>query len=175
LVPNRWDIDVLADYVHRLSVWASRCIVVPEVNMDRGLIELLKQRGVAMYRREVFNQLTSKHTEQLGWHTNVVTREACIENLAKAIREYDSEGEGVDICCPHIVDQLKTFIQSDKGKSEAAEGSHDDDVLSLAIGLHTIDCATAYKEEFTVRPLPRDLRKLEEGNRRRNGGKSQYS
>jgi hypothetical protein len=181
VTPCRWDIDVLAEYVYRLHRYYGRCLIVPEVNMDRGLIEILKQKAVPIYSREVFNQRESKTTNQLGFQTNSATREAIIENLAKAIREYDTEGEGLDVACPNIAKQLSNFITSDRGKSEAAEGHHDDDVMALAIGLYCIDGATAYQEVMTERPLPRDVRRMEEqkkirfrGNRER-AGRSQYS
>lgn len=161
----RWDIDILEAHVWRLALYyggsAQGCMIVPEVNMDRGLIELLKLRGARIYERRTFNRREQRETGALGWQTNPATREAMIEGLARAIREFDREGEGVELWCPHIISELENFIIKPNGRSEAERGWHDDDVLALAIGLATIAGATPYVVPRIVRPLPPDLARTE--------------
>lgn len=170
--PCRWDIDILEAAVWRLSLYyggnPQGCLIVPEVNMDRGMIELLKLRGARIYERRQYNRREDRMTGALGWQTNSTTREAMIERLARAIREYGRDGEGIEVWCPHIIAELENFIVKDNGRSEAESGWHDDDVLSLAIGLETLNGATPYVLPRLRRPLPRDLQESEARSRARH-------
>ena len=144
----RWDIDVLEDAVYRLSSYYGRCLIASEINNDRGLIELLKLRGtMQIYRRKVTNKKTGKATDAYGWMTTQQTRKNIEEAVAQVTREWDKDGDGIELMCPHIVRELETFIVNERtGRAEAASGSHDDDVIALGIGLCTLGGATAYYE-----------------------------
>lgn len=147
IVQCRYDIDVLENHIWRLAKYyggPSGCLISVEVNMDRGLIELLKLRGANLYRREIFNRTDYKTTEAYGYQTNQRTRENMIETLAAAIREYDTDGAGVDIWCPQALEQCENFVRKANGRSEAGDGWKDDDVISIAMGLELIDQATPY-------------------------------
>jgi hypothetical protein len=147
VIPCRWDIDVLELDVWRLARFygpSNGCKIAIEMNMDRGLTELLKLRGADLYQREMFNQREFTLTKALGFQTNSKTREILIETLARAIREWDTPGSGIDVWCPHAVGELQKFVRTDSGRSEAAPGSHDDDVIAIALGLHLIEQATKY-------------------------------
>ena len=90
-----------------------------------------------------------------------------IARLAKALREYDVEGEGFDIYDTHAIDELQSFIRKPDGKEQAMEGMHDDDVMALGIGLLTIDNAVAYSNKYQVRETHPDLMEIEGQNERR--------
>lgn len=157
----RWDIDVLERHVWALAQYYGNCIIAPEINMDRGLIELLKIRpGAMIYVRRLFNRREQKEDLVYGWKTDKTTREAMIENLAHQIREFDKFGEGVDIFCPITIAELKTFIVKMSGRSEAMSGKHDDCVLQMAIGLMCIESATTFAQPTEEPELPPDLRAL---------------
>lgn len=161
VVPCRWDIDVLKADVWKLARFygpASGCTIAIEMNMDRGLTELLKLDGANLYQRQIFNHREQKTTEALGFQTNVKSREMLVDCLAKAIREWDTRGSGIDIWCPHAISQLFQFVRKDNGRSEAADGAHDDDVIGIAIGLYLIDKATTYWPQTFAGSLPPDLR-----------------
>jgi hypothetical protein len=162
----RFDIDVLESEVWKLAQYYGNCLIVPEINMDRGIIELLKLRnGARIYQREEFNRREQLKTKMLGWRTDQNTREMIIENLARAIREYGRQGEGIEVLCPITLAELQTFIVKQSGRSEAMAGKKDDCVLQLAIGLMCINGATTYAEPTVEVKLPWDLRKLEEMDR----------
>lgn len=161
IIPCRWDIDVLEIVIWQLARYygpMSGCKIAIEMNMDRGLTELLKQRSANLYQRQMFNQREQKLMPALGFQTNPKTRENLIETLAKAIREHDRPGEGIDIFSDHAIEQCENFIKDEKGHSKAAEGYHDDDVLSIALGLTLIDQATPYFPRQSSDTLPPDLR-----------------
>lgn len=148
VVPCRWDIAILEEAVWQLARFygsgRSGCKIVIEMNQDKGITELLKLRGADLYRREIFNRIDEKTTKAFGFMTNPKTRENLVETLSAAIRNWDEPGKGVDILCPHALEECENFVRKQNGRSEAAEGFHDDDVLSIAMGLELIEHATTY-------------------------------
>ena len=160
IIPCRWDIDVLEQDVWRLARYfgdSSGCKIVVEMNQDRGLVELLKQRGADLYMREVFNQAEQKTTKAYGYLTMEKSRERVIEALAAAIREHNTPGEGIDIWDQHAIEQAENFIRKPSGRSEAAEGYKDDDIFSIGIGHLLIGHATTYLPHRFSGGLPPDL------------------
>jgi hypothetical protein len=156
-----WDIDVLEEEVYRMARYYGGAMIVPEMNMDRGLVELLKLRPDAnVYEREMFNRREGITTNALGWMTDTKTRPMIIENLARSVRESGRgvAGVGFEIRCPWAIKQLENFVVKTNGRAEAAQGHHDDDVLSLAIGHQLIEQATVFFEETRDEWLPPDLR-----------------
>jgi hypothetical protein len=155
-----WDIDVLEEEVWRMArYW--QALIVPEMNMDRGLVELLKLRGdVDIYEREIFNRREQVRTKALGWTTDMKTRPMIIEGLAKAVREAGRGeiGGGIEVRCPWAIRQMRNFVVKPNGRAEASANHHDDDVLALAIGLQLLDHATPWGEREREDWLPRDLR-----------------
>jgi hypothetical protein len=157
----RWDIDVLEEQVWRLAQYYGNCLIVPEANMDRGLIELLKLRSANIYLRQLFNRREQTEQKAYGWQTTPSTREMIIENLARAIREQGNDAEGIDIFCPITLSELESFVTKPSGRGEAMAGRHDDCVLQTAIGLACINGATAFVQPITHTALPPDLAALE--------------
>lgn len=164
-----WANDVLVEEVWRMArYW--QAIVVPEENHDRGLIEALKLRGdVDIYQREMFNRRENVTTKALGWQTTPRTRPMILEKFATAVREAGKGevGTGYEVRCPWTIAEMKNFGTKPNGKQEALVG-HDDSVLSVAIGIQTLDMATPWFEEQRDEWLPRDLREVDTG--RRGGG-----
>ena len=152
-----WDIDILEEQVWRGSVYFGGCCIAPEINMDRGLIELLKKRGANIYQREIFGKRDFMEDKALGWLTNTQTREMAIECLARGIREHGRSFDGVDIHDPFVLHEAESFIVKESGRSEASGGAHDDNILGSAIGLVLIEHATTYQVQARERMLPPDL------------------
>jgi hypothetical protein len=154
----RWDIDVLSEWTWRLAIYYGKCLLVPEINCDRGFVELIRAKGdIPIYQREIFNHVNQKRSKAFGWHTTSATRLQIEESMARNIRSYDEDGSGVFLNCLNLVGECETFCVNDKGKAEALKGSHDDDVLSAGIGLCCIEQATRYRNRYETVPLPRDL------------------
>ena len=148
-----------------MARYYGNCPIVVEVNKDRGLIELLKLRGDAnIYQREMFNRREQVMMSAYGWETNDRTREMIVSGLAQVLREAGSRetraapGHGIEIPCPWAVTQLGNFVTKPSGRSEAAKGKHDDDVLMLAIGRQCLGQATPYFEEARQAWVPHHLR-----------------
>lgn len=152
VVPCQWEIDMIAESTWRLACHygtRSGCMIAVEINLDRGIIELLKQKNANLYMREVFNKREVKTTTAIGYQTNTNSREQFISTLATSIREWDTPGNGIDIWCPHALTQIENFIRKENGRSEAGQGYHDDDVVAIALGDELIDHATILPVEKT--------------------------
>lgn len=140
----------LADMVWRLSRMYGGCLIVPEVNYDKGFIRCLRELGAHIYERE--RSATEKHDQRPTGKYGFLTRGTdgemqrgwCIEQLAAALREWDVDGSGLDCPALHIISELESFIRREDGREEAAPGKHDDWVLALCIALATKDGATLY-------------------------------
>ena len=156
-----WNIDVLEEEVWRMArYW--KALIVPEMNMDRGMVELLKLRNdVDIYQREIFNRRENTKTSALGWTTDKKTRPMIIETLAATVREAGrgTIDDGYEVRCPWIIKQMKNFGTKPNGRMEALVG-HDDDVLSLAIGVQLLDMATPWylSEREAWDPFDKDER-----------------
>lgn len=170
----RWDADFLARQIWRLARYYgpsnATCQIVVEMNVDIGLLTLLQQMPgvVNLYQREVFNEREQRLEKKLGWLTTVQTRPRVIDALAAAVRDPEAPGGGVLLNCPHAIDECEHLIWTDSGKIEAAPGWHDDDAMSIGIGLVTLAGATRYTLATHGRGVPAEVRRYEE--RRQAGG-----
>ncbi len=147
IVPCRWDLPILEPVVFRLSQFygsAYGCMIVVEMNQDKGITELLKLRSANLYRREMFNTTEQRITKAFGFVTTEKTRENLIERLAGAIRNHDEVGNGIELNDETILDECDNFVLKRNGRSEASEGHHDDSVFGVALPLEVIEHATTY-------------------------------
>ncbi len=90
---------------------------------------------------------------QEGWLTSVVTRPAMIENLAGVLLEQPELFHS-----PRLLEEMKTFVRHGDGRSEAAEGAHDDCVMAMAIAL-----AVRREDAGRVRRRPVEMACLDVG------------
>lgn len=162
----RWDIDILAHWIYALSDLYGQCKIVPEANDDRGLIILLKQMGANLYERNTDDDQPAgarspKPSGKFGFKTKggqaENTRNWIIEKLARQIREWDTEADGIYIPDLDTIKELKAFVVKKNGRAEAAEGKHDDRVMALAIGNACLNMATTYAIDIRQASVPRDI------------------
>ena len=96
-------------------------IAVERNNHGYGVLAHLKELG--------YENLFVKDGQE-GWPTNVVTRPAMIENLSACLIEQPSLFHSA-----RLLEELKTFVRHADGHGAAAEGTHDDCVMAMAIAL----------------------------------------
>ena len=129
--PCRWDAAIVAEKAVMVAKWYGECMIVPEVNQGLDVMEHLKALGANIYRRTKFDRINPGRTEQiLGWETTSQTRSILVSAIIAAIRE-----QVFDLECPNALKELRTFAYDRSGKPTAQSGCHDDDVISLGIGL----------------------------------------
>jgi hypothetical protein len=163
----QWDIDILEVEVWKLSLMYGRCIIVPEMNADRGMVEMgLKKRGANIYERQEWNRRENRVTGQLGWMTRPENRGAILDGVARVVREQGTEGDGLDLFDVDTIGEMETFVTKPSGKAEAMSGCHDDTVLALAIGLACIGSCTMYRVQRRKMQRPADWKKWKAAGRR---------
>ena len=137
-----------------LSKWAGGCIVVLEIN-NSGLawVTPLKDAGVRLWRRRVYDSVAGKTLRKIGWSTDQKSREVIISALADAVR---AKGEGIDIPCPQVSSQLQTFVRDKTGKPEASPGNHDDDVIASALACELQNEGDLYKDNKNAQKVESD-------------------
>lgn len=78
---------------------------------------------------------TQKRTPYIGWVTSPESRQRMLDNLAAMLRDYDPDNPLTwFIRNEGTISEMQTFVRLGMdGKPEAQEGTHDDQVISLAI------------------------------------------
>ena len=100
-----------------------------ECNFDSYPIRELQRLGYEnQYIREQMDSYTGKLEKKYGFRTTSLTRPTIISYLIGLVREHtelinDSE----------ILEELLTIVRNEKGRIEAPEGGHDDQMMGLAI------------------------------------------
>jgi hypothetical protein len=132
--------DEVAHHAIRLSVWYGRALIAQETNKGFHCLRVLQEAGMPLYKRKPLSHRTGHIEEQYGFKTDANNREAIISGLASAIANDDLE-----IRCLHTLAEMKAFVRNiAKGRSEAAPGMHDDDVMADAIAWEVLPSATEF-------------------------------
>jgi hypothetical protein len=131
--------DEVAMHAIRLSVWYGRALVAQETNKGFHCLRVLQEAGVPLYKRKPISHRTGKVEEQYGFKTDANNREAIISGLASAIA-----ADNLEIRCSHTLAEMKRFVRKPNGRSEAASGAYDDDVMAAAIAWEVLPSATEY-------------------------------
>ena len=150
-----WAEDILEEQV-LLTCQYWQASLVPEENHDRGLIEFARRHSISIYARQEFNKREQEVTKFLGWKTTEQTRKRAVTTRESVRNEI---GGGYEVRCPWIIEQMRNFGTKPNGRMEALSG-HDDDVISLAIGVFCLDFASLYALRHVERVLPRDLQHI---------------
>lgn len=138
--PNQFEGAPLARVIAGLHAYYGRAIIVVESNLGEGLIVRLRDEyRCLLYCQEDMDAVRQRPVTTYGYNTNEASRRHAVDKLQEYIRE-----QRIEITCPNIIAELKTFIFNSKGKPEASPGAHDDDVMALAIGLTCLGHATMY-------------------------------
>ncbi|NBO61648.1 MAG: hypothetical protein EBU82_11890 [Flavobacteriia bacterium] len=151
--PCRVAVDQLAWMVDLVSKYYGRALVIVEVNGPGLALVVLLKNKVNLYRRQVFDLSAQKTTTKLGWDTTSATRPMLIGLVSEGVRE-----QSLDIGCPRVAAELGKTVIHDNGKIEAAEGSHDDDVMSMGLALHALSQGTTYSTPILRPKMPDDYK-----------------
>jgi len=139
--------------VEMVSRYYGRTLVIVEVNGPGLALVVLVKNKVNLYRRQVFDMSSQKTTTKLGWDTTSSTRPMLIALVSEGVRE-----KTLDIACPRVAQELGKTVVHDNGKIQAAEGSHDDDVMSLGLALHALSQGTIYSQPTIKAKMPDDYK-----------------
>lgn len=140
------DHDLLAAEAERMARYYNGALLVIESNTfetenygaggaDPNLFVLarLAERYPNIYRRRSFDRFSGRERSLIGFHTNRATKTMLISNLIEAVRE----GLYVERC-NMACNELLVYRQLQNGSYAAAEGQHDDILMTRAIALLVI-------------------------------------
>ena len=126
-----------------------------EANFDTFPIRELQRLGYKnQYIREKIEEYTGKTEKKFGFKTTVITRPTILSNLVQIVRDHIETINDEDTLL-----ELSTIIRNEKGRIEAPEGGHDDQMMGLAIA-HEARIQVSFADEEITSSLRNDFSEL---------------
>lgn len=112
-----------------LGVYYKTALIGIEANFDSYPIEELQRLGYPnQYVRITPDSYTGKPEKRFGFKTTSITRPTAISKLVEVVSEHCDTINDRD-----TLEELLTITRNEKGRIEAPEGGHDDEMMGLAI------------------------------------------
>ena len=129
---NQFDADLYTRQMYCLGKYYGNALIGIEANFDSYPIMELQRLGYDnQYVREKTDTYTGQTEKRFGFRTTALTRPTIISRLIEIVRE-----ETNSINDKNTLEELLTIIRNEKGRIEAPEGGHDDQMMGLAIAHH---------------------------------------
>ena len=126
---HQFDADQYTRQMYCLGKYYKDALIGIEANFDSYPIMELQRLGYQkQYAREAQDTYTGKTEKRFGFKTTSLTRPTAISRLIEVVREHCDT-----ICDRETLEELLTIFRNEKGRIEAPEGGHDDDMMGLAI------------------------------------------
>lgn len=126
---HQFDADQYTRQMYCLGAYYKWALLGIEANFDTYPIRELQRLGYPnQYIRETFDKYTGKMEKRFGFKTTSITRPTIISRLVEIVREHTEKINDKD-----TLEELLTITRNEKGRIEAPEGGHDDDMMGLAI------------------------------------------
>jgi len=127
---NRIDPSYWGELLFYLGRYYNNAFMAVESNsMGIATLQKLEHMGyVNLYKQTKVANVSNEEGERLGFRTTSATKPAIIGNLKNLI-----DNEDIMVPDPTVIQELKDYISTESGKTEAAPGCYDDTVISLAI------------------------------------------
>lgn len=132
---NRIDPSLFGELLFYLGRYFNNSLLCPESNsMGIATIQKLESMNyVNLYKQTKKANVNHESAARVGFRTTSASKPAIIGNLKSLI-----ENEEVNIPSNIMIQELKDYISTDTGKTEAAAGSNDDTVIALAIACEVL-------------------------------------
>lgn len=145
---QQFDPDEYVKQMYCLGKYYKDALIGIEANFDSFPIMELQRLGyINQYVREAQDTYTGKTEKRFGFKTTSLTRPTIISRLIEIVREETNSINDKD-----TLEELLTIIRNEKGRIEAPEGGHDDQMMGLAIAHHIREQVTFDIEEIRVNP-----------------------
>ena len=126
---HQFDADQYAKQMYCLGMYYKQALIGIEANFDSYPIMELQRLGYPnQYVRTVQDTYTQKTEKRFGFKTTSLTRPTIISRLVTVVREHPDS-----INDRGTIEELLTITRNEKGRIEAPEGGHDDEMMGLAI------------------------------------------
>lgn len=152
---NQFDADLYVKQIYCLGMYYSYynpilvkrepALIGIEANFDSFPIRELTRIGYTnQYVREAIDTYTGRTEKRFGFRTTSLTRPTIISNLIEIVREHCELLNDKD-----TLEELLTIIRNEKGRIEAPEGGHDDEMMGLAIAYEIRNQVSFVEEPIT--------------------------
>lgn len=145
---HQFDADQYTKQMYCLGVYYKQALIGIEANFDSFPIMELQRIGYTnQYVRETQDTYTGKTEKRFGFKTTSLTRPTIISRLIEIVREHVNTINDKD-----TLEELLTIVRNEKGRIEAPEGGHDDQMMGLAIAHHIREQVVFMDEPIIVNP-----------------------
>ena len=145
---NQFDADLYTRQMYCLGKYYGNALIGIEANFDSYPIMELQRLGYDnQYVREKTDTYTGQTEKRFGFRTTALTRPTIISRLIEIVRE-----ETNSINDKNTLEELLTIVRNEKGRIEAPEGGHDDQMMGLAIAHHIREQVTFNTEPIKIYP-----------------------
>ncbi len=145
---HQFDADQYTRQMYCLGVYYKNALIGIEANFDSYPIMELQRLGYPrQYVREAQDTYTGKTEKRFGFKTTKLTRPTIISRLIEIVREHCDTINDKD-----TLEELLTIIRNEKGRIEAPEGGHDDQMMGLAIAHQIREQVVFTQEPIIVNP-----------------------
>lgn len=145
---HQFDSDQYAKQMYCLGKYYKDALIGIEANFDSYPIMELQRLGYPkQYVREAQDTYTGKTEKRFGFKTTKLTRPTIISRLIEIVREHCDTINDKD-----TLEELLTIIRNEKGRIEAPEGGHDDQMMGLAIAHQIREQVVFLNEPIIVNP-----------------------
>jgi phage terminase large subunit len=139
---HQFDADQYTRQMYCLGTYYKQALIGIEANFDSYPIRELQRIGyMNQFVREAMDTYTGKKEKRFGFKTTSLTRPTIISRLIAIVRE-----EVDSINDRDTLEELLTIVRNEKGRIEAPEGGHDDQMMGLAIA-HEVREQVVFTEE----------------------------
>ena len=146
VLKHQFDADQYAKQMYCLGKYYKDALIGIEANFDSYPIMELQRLGYPkQYTREAQDTYTGKTEKRFGFKTTSLTRPTVISRLIEIVREHCETINDKD-----TLEELLTIIRNEKGRIEAPEGGHDDQMMALAIAHHIKEQVVFLQEPIIV-------------------------
>lgn len=145
---HQFDSDQYTKQMYCLGKYYKDALIGIEANFDSFPIMELQRLGyMKQYTREAPDTYTGKTEKRFGFKTTSLTRPTAISRLIEIVREHCDTINDKD-----TLEELLTIIRNEKGRIEAPEGGHDDQMMGLAIAHQIREQVVFPNEPIYVKP-----------------------
>ena len=145
---HQFDADQYTRQMYCLGRYYRDALIGIEANFDSYPIRELQRLGYPkQYTREAQDTYTGKTEKRFGFKTTSLTRPTIISRLIEIVREHCDT-----INDRETLEELLTIVRNEKGRIEAPEGGHDDDMMGLAIAHEIRDQVVFINEPIVATP-----------------------
>jgi phage terminase large subunit len=145
---HQFDADQYTRQMYCLGKYYKDALIGIEANFDSYPIMELQRLGyMNQYAREAQDTYTGKTEKRFGFKTTSLTRPTIISRLIEVVREHCEVINDKD-----TLEELLTIIRNEKGRIEAPEGGHDDQMMGLAIAHHIREQVVFTQEVIEMYP-----------------------